>query len=393
MKIQDLTSAAAVEKSLAEYDGVGGKAFRGRHGFGSSTQYFIFHGDRLYDAKAIAGVAYGYQHPADGPLSNRQFSGGEAATNRVLRALGFMVLDSHTDTVDAEREWRMAVWRNLLARRSGSGLVSADVVRSVGAYGNFRGIWTDKSRTERVHPAGVTMGLKHTGQHYPDDLDEDGMLYHYPVTRQPGRDLGEVNATKAAATLRLPVFVITEHGDLRGVKLAWVEGWEDRSSLFLVRFGDTPPLEVINRDRSEDQPFQLEGNRRHRRNGTVVRRPDQARFKIEVFQRYGPRCPFSGIEIPQMVEAAHLRGDADGGSSDARNGLPMNAALHRAFDAHLFAINPTTLMAEARPDGPSLDEMGILHPKLALKRFPHPDALEWRYTEWLRCTGREQNRK
>ncbi|WP_374101624.1 HNH endonuclease [Streptomyces sp. I5] len=34
-----------------------------------------------------------------------------------------------------------------------------------------------------------------------------------------------------------------------------------------------------------------------------------------------------------MIEAAHLRGDADGGSSDARNVLPMNAALHRAFDA------------------------------------------------------------
>ncbi|MFE7209320.1 HNH endonuclease [Streptomyces sp. NPDC057611] len=389
MRIQDLTSAAAVEKALGEYDSVGGQAFRGRYGFGPSTQYYLSHVDRLYDAKAIAGVAYGYQRPSDGPLSNDQFSGGEAATNRVLRGMGFTVLDSHCETVDAEREWRLTVWKNLLSRQDSSGLVTADAVRSVGAYGNFRGIWADKSRTKRIHTDGVAIGLKHTGQHYPDDLDENGALYHYPVTRQRGRDLGEVKATKAAATLQLPLFVITEHGDRRGVRLAWVEGWEDRSSLFLVRFGEAPPVQVIDRDLSEEQGFKLEGNRRRRRSGTVVDRPDQARFKLEVFQRYGPCCPLSGIAVPQMVEAAHLRGDADGGSSDARNGLPMNAALHRAFDAHLFAINPDTLTAEARQDGPSLVHMGILHPKLTLDRLPHSDALRWRYNEWLRCTGRE----
>ncbi|MFD0562765.1 HNH endonuclease [Kitasatospora saccharophila] len=93
-----------------------------------------------------------------------------------------------------------------------------------------------------------------------------------------------------------------------------------------------------------------------------------------------------------MIEAAHLRGDADGGTSDARNGLPMNAALHRAFDAHLFAINPDTLTAEARPGGPSLESMGIVHPKLALDRLPHPMALKWRYDEWLRRTGQSGGR-
>ncbi|MFF2659216.1 HNH endonuclease [Kitasatospora sp. NPDC058032] len=389
MGIRDLTSATSVERALAEYNDLGGQAFRNKHGFGPSTQYYLSHADLLYDAKAIAGVAFGYQHGASGPLPNDRFHGGEASTNPVLRAMGFTILNSHTETVDAEREWRLAVWRNLLGRRDSSGLVTADVVRSVGAYGNYRGIWTDKTRTQKIHPDGVTIGLKHTGQHYPDDLNENEVLYHYPVTRVPGRDLSEVNATKAAATLRLPLFVITEHGNLRGVHLAWVEGWEDDSSLFLVKFGETPPAQVLDHDRSEEQPFQLEGNRRRRRNGTVVTRPDQARFKLEVFQRYGPRCPLSGIAIPQMIEAAHFRGDADGGTSDARNGLPMNAALHRAFDAHLFAINPDTLTVEPRPGGPSLEAMGIVHPKLTLDRLPHPEALRWRYTEWLRCTGRE----
>ncbi|MER7662989.1 HNH endonuclease signature motif containing protein [Streptomyces sp. NPDC096193] len=387
MKIQDLTDAGAVEKALAEFDDLGGLAFRKRYKFGPSTQYFLSHAGRLYDAKAIAGVAYGYQHPATGALNNKQFDGGEAATNKVLRRLGFTIVDSHSESVDAERSWRLLVWEDLVSRRNEAGLVTPDAVRSVGAYGNFRGIWVDSARTKKVHPTGVAVGLKHTGQHYPDDFSDTGVLYHYPVTGRPGHDLAEVNATKTAAELKIPVFVISEVGDFRGVQLAWVEGWEDESHLFLVRFGEAPPERIIDRDRSEEEPFSLEGNRRRKRQGAVTIRPDQARFKIEVFRRYGPRCTLSGIAVPEMIEAAHLRGDADGGSSDARNGLPMNAALHRAFDAHLFAINPDTLTAEVRPEGPTLDELGIVHPKLALPRLPHRDALAWRYAEWLRRIG------
>ncbi|GAA2120214.1 hypothetical protein GCM10009759_68880 [Kitasatospora saccharophila] len=392
MRIKDLTSASAVEEALREYDSLGGHAFRTKYGSDSSTQYYLSHADLLYDAEAIAGVAHGYQHQAADPLPNAQLNDGAEAATSTLRAMGFTVLNSHTKTVKEEREWRLAVWQNLLARRDDSGLVTSDAIRSVGAYGNYRGIWADMSRTRQFHPDGVTIGLKHTGQHYPDDLSESGALYHYPSTLLPGRDLAEVNATKAAATLQLPLFVITQRGPLRGVHLAWVEGWEDESSLFLVRFGETPPVQLLDRDRSEEQPFRLEGNRRRKRSGTVVDRPDQARFKIEVFRRYGAHCPLSGIVIPQMIEAAHLRGDADGGTSDARNGLPMNAALHRAFDAHLFAINPDTLTAEARPGGPSLESMGIVHPKLALDRLPHPMALKWRYDEWLRRTGQSGGR-
>jgi hypothetical protein len=388
LKIQDLTDAGAVEKALAEFDDLGGLAFRKLHHFGPSTQYYLSHDGRLYDAKAIAGVAYGYQHPATGALTNKQFDGGEAATNKVLRRLGFTVVDSHSKSVEEERSWRLLVWGDLVNRRNGAGLVTPDAVRSVGAYGNFRGIWVDSARTKKVHPAGVAVGLKHTGQHYPDDFSDTGVLYHYPVTGRPGHDLAEVNATKMAAELKIPVFVISEVGDYRGVQLAWVEGWEDESHLFLVRFGEAPPERIIDRDRSEEEPFVLEGNRRRKRRGAVTVRPDQARFKIEVFRRYGPRCPLSGMAVPEMIEAAHLRGDADGGTSDPRNGLPMNAALHRAFDAHLFAINPDTLTAEVRREGPTLEELGIIDPKLALPRLPHRDALAWRYTEWQRRTSR-----
>lgn len=82
MKIQVLSDAAAVEKALAEFDSLGGNAFRTRYGFGASTQYYISHAGRLSDAMAIAGVAHVYRHSPNGALTYDQFSGGEAAVSK-----------------------------------------------------------------------------------------------------------------------------------------------------------------------------------------------------------------------------------------------------------------------------------------------------------------------
>ncbi|GAA4869922.1 HNH endonuclease [Kitasatospora terrestris] len=381
MGIRDLTDVDAVLSALREFDDVGQKSFLETHGFRSSTRYYLQHADCLYDPKAIAGVAHGYQHGKS--LAYNDFHGGEASTNAVLRRLGFTVLSGIPSTIEEERAWRFTIWKNLCARQNADGLLSPGDLRAVNAYGSQQGIWVDKARTEKLSPVGLAVGLKHTGVDYPDEVDDEGALYHYPETKRAGQDIAEIDATKETAAHQLPVFLISEHGPLRSVRLGWVAGWEDESKLFFITFGERAPEQILDKDHSEDHAFQLEGSRRRQRTGTVVSRPDQARFKIEVFQRYGPRCPLSGVAVPQMIEAAHLRPDAENGSSDPRNGLPMNAALHRAFDAHLFAVHPTTLHVMVRPQGPTLEELGITTPRLALPKLPHESALEWRYTKWL----------
>jgi hypothetical protein len=48
------------------------------------------------------------------------------------------------------------------------------------------------------------------GSAYDDDLFEDGVIYHFPVTKRPGRrDASETAAIRNLFELRLPVFVIT----------------------------------------------------------------------------------------------------------------------------------------------------------------------------------------
>lgn len=91
MSLADLSSQTAVRQALAEYDRLGRDPFLQKHRFGRARSYFIEHEGRLYDSKAIAGVAHGYQFPALGSLRSGEFSGGEPTVRRKLEELGFTV--------------------------------------------------------------------------------------------------------------------------------------------------------------------------------------------------------------------------------------------------------------------------------------------------------------
>jgi hypothetical protein len=117
----------------------------------------------------------------------------------------------------AERDYRLEVW-NALKAQGGPDRVSPGLLRELGIYGGAQGIWVDKERTSQVTTTGegVTVAVLHTGSSYADDLSDDGIIYHYPQTGRPaGRDLTEINATKAACRLGIPFFVITYRSSAR----------------------------------------------------------------------------------------------------------------------------------------------------------------------------------
>jgi WD40 repeat protein/serine/threonine protein kinase len=108
-------------------------------------------------------------------------------------------------------------------------------------------------------------------------------------------------------------------------------------------------------------------------------------FKFYVFKRYGPRCVVCGVTVAEMLDAAHICPKLAEGSDDPRNGLVLCANHHRAFDAGLFAINPSTLEINCRPDGPDRMALGMICTSIAhLLKPPHSVALSWLWTEWKR---------
>lgn len=375
-----------MRQAVAEHDAIGREAFLAKYGFEAARHFAVVVDGLRYDPKAIVGAAHQYGNGR--PLRTDEFSGGEAHANRVLRDLGFAVQDLRQLTADQEREWRLAVYARF--RRAVGPGAKPSVLRELGVYGGAQGIWVDLNRTRALAPEGVAVGLLHTGTSYADDLSSGGVIYHYPTTGRPAaRDAGEVQATKNAARLHLPVFVVIKAGLFRQVRLAWVEGWDDRSRVFLVTFSESEPAVLLEHDDSDDVPFQLEVKRQGRQQLTHARH-GQARFRLRTLQRYGPVCALTDINVPEMLDAVHLRGDAHSGSSDPRNGLILNAALHRAFDRHLFAIHPDTLQVETRVGGPNKQDLGITHDDIShLLKKPHVEALRWRHEDWLsRGAGR-----
>ena len=69
---------------------------------------------------------------------------------------------------------------------------------------------------------------------------------------------------------------------------------------------------------------------------TVMARRGQQRFRFQVMAQYGSKCAVCDIRYPALLKAAHICGVAQQGSDDWRNGIPLCATHHDAFDDHLF---------------------------------------------------------
>lgn len=94
MHVSDLTSRQAVLETIAEFDALGQEAFLRRYGYGRALGLLVKHEGRLYDSKAIAGVALGYQYGPGARLSGHNYTGGKATAVRALERLGFEVIDT-----------------------------------------------------------------------------------------------------------------------------------------------------------------------------------------------------------------------------------------------------------------------------------------------------------
>ncbi len=283
-----------------------------------------------------------------------------------------------SSTPEQEMLWRDVMWEELKAHPQWPDL-PAEVLRKRDIYGGAAGIWFDSTRTRLITPTGIAVSVLHTGHHYADDLEEDGIIYHYPTTnRHQSSDTNEIESVKMAQKLGIPIFVIIKNGQHRRVKRAYVTGSDDRSRLFLFEFAEQPP-QVLAIELDHSTPFKAKVAR-NVSHAQVVRAERSSRFKFEVIQRYGSKCVLSGLSVVEMLDGAHVIPVSNGGSDDVRNGLLLSASIHRAFDAYLWAINPETMKIETRDKGPSLKQMKIEVPSLeGAIVLPHPETLEIRY--------------
>lgn len=291
-----------------------------------------------------------------------------------------------THLIANENEHRMAMWHELLSEGRPQSL-SPTLLRAIGMFGGAQGIYVDKTRTAPISPdgVGITVGLLHTISQYPDELAEDGILYHYPKNGRPQiSTINEIEATKNAGRLSLPVFVIsriTPSSSIRDVFLGWVEGWDDEAKQFLITFGEEKPSELLIGVK-EEPVFELFDT--SKRSITEVHtRSGQQRFRFQVLKRYGQQCAFCDIDIPQIIETAHLVPKQKKGSDDPRNGLVLCANHHKGLEKGLLGIHPVTKILHYKNDNINKSKLHVQRDNIThLINLPHEDALAWLWKEF-----------
>lgn len=275
--------------------------------------------------------------------------------------------------VQSELAWRSAAWLSLLATHPTT-IAPAGYIRDLGLYNGYRGVWVDKKRTASTSsPSGITIGVRHDGSSYADRLSETGLIYKFPETERAGHDELEIEATRTAMRLGLPIFVVSGHKDapVREVRLAYVEACNDEAHEFLLTFAPAPigapslgaPTSTVS------APDWV--TRR------VAARSNERRFAFEVMERYGPRCAVCDISQRALLASAHLRPVFARGGDEPSNGLVLCSNHHLAMDAGLWRADPESTRLVARK-GVNLDSIGITRSDLSLLRAqPSIESLEW----------------
>jgi hypothetical protein len=184
-----------------------------------------------------------------------------------------------------------------------------------------------------------------------------------------------------AFSLQIPIFVITNSKlkpTRRDVRVGWVVDVDDVGAQCLIEFGDIDRPTARLSDKAAGE-FRLEASRPEiARIGRRLKRTPQ--FAFEVGKRCGWRCALCAMQVRPLLDAAHIRGVADKGSDDCRNGLILCKNHHSAFDAGLISFQPET-GAVVLDEAFTAQQLGVSVLVLSEEVRPHVDALRWRWAQ------------
>jgi putative restriction endonuclease len=219
---------------------------------------------------------------------------------------------------------------------------------------------------------------------YADAATDAGFSYAY---RAGAVDQPDNLALRNAHLLQVPVvyFIGTRPGVYRPIYPSFIaEDMLERREVLVAPGTMSGPL-----DDREPMPFEDPLARRYAMRETRVRL-HQTRFRARVLPAYRERCAVCRLKEIQLLDAAHIAGDATAeGAPSISNGISLCTIHHRAFDHDLVGVAPDHRVHVARrlledDDGPMLELLKGFHgTKIEVPRHaawrPDPELLELRF--------------
>jgi putative restriction endonuclease len=223
---------------------------------------------------------------------------------------------------------------------------------------------------------------------YADEQGLDG--YFRYKWREHNPDQAENRALRLACERRLPLiwFIGVASGTYMPIYPVWLADEEPFEEQFVLALDDE---ELYRWDHAEA----LEPVAQRRYADRVARvRLHQPLFRERVLVSYETRCAVCHLRHRELLDAAHIVPDSEGGEPIVPNGIAMCQLHHGAFDHLLIGIRPdyrmevrADLLAES--DGPTLRHaLQALHgEKITVPRQraarPDPASLDLRYQRFL----------
>lgn len=240
----------------------------------------------------------------------------------------------------------------------------------------------------------TTYRLRPQDRPYDDGIGPD----FYPRYKWRGEDPNHADNRALRQAMELNKPVIWFEGIETGVYLVhtdvYVVGEEPEQQQFVVA------LDQVTREQWQPDTFPSEFDNALRREyalSVVNRRLHQPMFRRRVIRAYRTRCALCQLRVEALLEAAHIREDADGGEPVVPNGIAMCSIHHKAFDRFVLGIR-SDYVIEIRKDvlkledGPTLEyALQGMHGQMLTRprtkaAWPNRELLEERFERFLQAS-------
>lgn len=230
---------------------------------------------------------------------------------------------------------------------------------------------------------------------YADGFAADGLLRYKWRGTDP--NLADNRWLREAMRLEAPLIWFVGVGYLPGghtqvfqpIMPVWLIAEEASEHQFVVA------LEPGQRELIEAGTARVSEIERRYNQRIALERLHQPMFRQQVLHAYQRRCAVCRLPFEELLDAAHIQGDSEGGIASVRNGLALCKLHHGAFDKDILGISPdyrVSIRDEVLGtiDGPTLQhalkEMhGARLGQLPARRAEQPDRalLDLRFQRFL----------
>ena len=231
--------------------------------------------------------------------------------------------------------------------------------RSIRLIGPMTGIWWPSGISEAAIGIWSAFVPEGKSRPYEDNMGDDGFLrYKY---RGTDPNTADNRALRAAMERGLPLVLYQGIGFVPGGRTQLAEaifpvyliGEEPEFHQFVVALEQSQHILPANEPQSV-----VEIAKSYNERITKVRY-HQPLFRARVIHAYKERCAVCRLPFTELLDAAHIKPDSEGGPARVSNGLSLCKIHHGAYDANILGITPDYVIQVKESvlktfDGPTL---------------------------------------